>query len=268
MTEQFVLLVAGVLLTGGVGGFFAHYFQTRAWANQRETANRDLERSHAGSFYEELSSRLDRRLYRMKRLNWALRGVDGVEGRDRLESAVDAYDAVLAEWNESINSTFARCEIFFGVRVRSLLEDSVYEEFAAAGRVLDIAIGRVRAASGEPVAWPRLDTRLRRLGSAVYGMNLALLAHLRDNSIGRAAIAYETPDLPKLGRPFAEVGDDGANVDYVQRKLVESGEKLLVVDGIFGLETWLAITRFQGEHGLRRDGVVSDQTLRLLNSNV
>lgn len=145
VTEQFLLLVSGVLLTGGVGGLFAHYFQSRAWANQRETANRDQERRHALAFYEELSSLFDRRLYRMQRVNWALRSVQRDAGRARLDDAVDAYEDILAEWNESINSTLARCEIYFGTRVRSLLEDPVHEDFAAVGRVLDIAIGRVRA---------------------------------------------------------------------------------------------------------------------------
>lgn len=267
MTEQFVLLVAGVLLTGGVGGFFAHYFQLRSWENQRETTNRDLERSQAAAFYEEISSRFDRRLYRMKRVNWALRAVQRDAEPVRLDDAISAYDEILAEWNESINSTLARCEIYFGPRVRSLLENPVHEDFAAAGRVLDIAIGRVRAAGGEPVAWPRPDARLNRLGSTVYEMNLVFLAHLRDDAIGASATAYETPDVERSDRPVAEVGDSGTNVERLQRRLAENGENLSMIDGIFGLETWLALTRFQERHSLQRSGVVSDETLRLLELN-
>lgn len=203
----------------------------------------------------------------MKRVNWALRAVQGDTEHVRLDDAIGAYEESLAEWNEGINSTLARCEIYFGTRVRGLLEDTVYEDFAAAGRVLDIAIGRVRAAGGEPTAWPRPDARLHRLGSTVYGINLVLLAHLRDDAVGASAKTYETPDVQELDRPFAEVGDYGANVERVQRMLTTSGENLSMIDGIFGLETWLALTRFQEGHSLQRDGVASDETLRLLELN-
>lgn len=98
-------------------------------------------------------------------------------------------------------------------------------------------------------------------------MNLVLLAHLRDDAIGVLATTYETPDVPRFERPFAEVGDYGANVEQVQRMLTEKNEELSAIDGIFGLETWLALTRFQKDHSLRLDGVASDETLRLLELN-
>lgn len=264
MTEQFTLLVAGVLLTGGVGGLFAHYFQSRAWANQRATTNRDQKRGQAIAFYEELSSRLDRRLYRMKRVIWALRGHQQEGGRGRLDEAIDAYEDVLAEWNESINSTLARCEIYFGAEVRNVLENRIHEDFAAAGRVIDIAIGRVRAAGDTPTTWPRPDARMHRLGSVVYDMNLVLLARIRDDAIGASAASCEVSAVPESELPYAEVGGYGPNIEHVQRMLITHGEELSAIDGIFGLETWLALRRFQETHSLHADGTASDETMGLL----
>ncbi|WP_409254278.1 peptidoglycan-binding domain-containing protein [Bacillus sp. SCS-153A] len=56
-------------------------------------------------------------------------------------------------------------------------------------------------------------------------------------------------------------------VREIQTKLVRAGFPLprYGADGIFGLETEMAVMRFQRKYGLRVDGLVGEQTLGKLN---
>jgi peptidoglycan hydrolase-like protein with peptidoglycan-binding domain/chorismate mutase len=51
----------------------------------------------------------------------------------------------------------------------------------------------------------------------------------------------------------------GRDVSIVQRALRRAGYRI-PVDGLFGLETRIAVTRFQRKHGLEPDGMVGPQT--------
>ncbi|HWH33382.1 MAG TPA: peptidoglycan-binding protein [Egibacteraceae bacterium] len=64
--------------------------------------------------------------------------------------------------------------------------------------------------------------------------------------------------------PPIRLGDEGAPVSDLQRRLVRLGEQDLEVDGRFGPVTLEAVRRFQREHGLAADGVVGPETWRRL----
>lgn len=64
--------------------------------------------------------------------------------------------------------------------------------------------------------------------------------------------------------PPIRLGDEGAPVSDLQRRLVRLGAAGLEVDGRFGPTTLEALRRFQREHGLAADGVVGPETWRRL----
>jgi peptidoglycan hydrolase-like protein with peptidoglycan-binding domain len=82
MGDQVLLLVIGFGLTSMLGGALRWFFQTRSWSHQHRAQQRDDERVQALKAFEEVSSLLDRRLYRMQRVFWAATPIDGAFGRD------------------------------------------------------------------------------------------------------------------------------------------------------------------------------------------
>ena len=69
--DPIVLLVMGFLLTSVLGGGLAYLFQQRAWRHQYKIQRQDLHHQQALKTFEELSSLLDQRLYRMRLIFWA-----------------------------------------------------------------------------------------------------------------------------------------------------------------------------------------------------
>jgi hypothetical protein len=127
-----------------------------------------------------------------------------------LDEAIGHYREVRVDWNESVDRVFAFAEIYFGVGVRRILKDRVYEDFASAGRAVDLTITTIRNRDTSLVAIPRLDRKLARLASTVFGVDLALLSMIRDGTIGISAPgATEAVALEDQDRPFAEIGDSG-----------------------------------------------------------
>lgn len=62
----------------------------------------------------------------------------------------------------------------------------------------------------------------------------------------------------------AQLGDEGASVEILQRTLSDRGFYLGTTDGVFGPETEAAVIQFQMEAGLPTDGVVGSETEKAL----
>jgi hypothetical protein len=71
MGDQVFLLVIGFLLTSVAGGVLGLLFQERSWSHQHRAQQLDQQREQAIKVFEEVSSLLDRRLYRMRLVFWA-----------------------------------------------------------------------------------------------------------------------------------------------------------------------------------------------------
>ena len=106
-----VLLVTGFLLSGVAGGFLGYFFQQRAWAHQHEVQRADLQREQAQQTFEDLSTLMDRRLYRMRLVHSAARRQALSGGHaERLDRAVQDYRLVLRDWNDTLNRNLALIE--------------------------------------------------------------------------------------------------------------------------------------------------------------
>ena len=65
MGDQVLLLVIGFALTSVLGGALGYFFQTRSWAHQHRAQRRDQQHEQAMKVFQEVSSALDKRLYRI-----------------------------------------------------------------------------------------------------------------------------------------------------------------------------------------------------------
>jgi hypothetical protein len=188
LSEQLVTIVLGFALTTVVGGVLGAWFQRRTWDHQNERTLAELDRGHATQVCRELSQLMDKRLYRMRQLDWALSAKPLDESR--VQAKLMDYRTVLYEWNDSLNRNLAAAEIQFGGDVREQLERNIYEAFRAAGATLEASYKRLHADdrpdADEPVGGS-LERDLDQLREDIYDLGVAMLRRIRDGRVGRHA---------------------------------------------------------------------------------
>lgn len=260
MGQQLILLVIGFALTSVLGGLLGYWLQSRAWAHQYDVQRRDEERRQAVKTFEEVSLLLDRRLYRMRQLYWAARRKAQGTGDDAgLDSALDDYREVLAQWNDGLNRTLALTETSFGSPVRAMLS-GIYREFAVTGQGLEEIVKMARQAGDGRAEVPRFGYRVTRLSGHVYTLNVRMLGLLSEESVGRSAPRAPLPGVGRsAGKPGLEIGDEGGQVRRLQRALRRAGADV-DVDGLFRVKTWEALCSLQRSRGLGADGIAGAAT--------
>jgi hypothetical protein len=175
MTDQVLLLLLGFLLTSVIGGALGYYFQNRTWNHQFFVYRGVAEWETATRLFEEVSQLCDRRLYRMRRVVWALKG--GV--RDDLDDRLADYKEALFAYNDKINYHLAMVESYFGTALRNDLESDVFANFARLGNDLDHAL-----TSSDVVDLESLESGLDELSDELYSINVRMIHALQDGRIG------------------------------------------------------------------------------------
>jgi hypothetical protein len=202
---QVVLLLIGFALTTVVGGFLGFFFQARSAALQTLAHLAEAERTAALNLFEELSTLMDRRVYRMRQLCWQLQSQDGETARNEaamngaaIEAAMDAYRENVRDWNDRLNRNLAVAEIYFGGGIRKLLHDTIYTGFAEVGKQLEEAYrdDRTKAVGAEKA----LDV----LARAVYDLNVRMIRQVRDGRVGTF--------LPESGSRAARAAGTASNL--------------------------------------------------------
>lgn len=271
--DPLVLLVVGFLLTGVAGGTLAYTFQRRSWRHQYRAQRDDHQREQALKTFEEISTQLDRRLYRMRRVYWAAKArALTVSDNAALNAELEDYRDSMRTWNDNLNRTLALADTYFGEAARAHLEHTLYERYAAIGRELDRFVREVSARGEDPVPVRPIGGRLSGLGSEVYRFNIRLLRLLRDNQLGPSApqvpadTTTDTTADPAPVQRLVRFGDIGRDVRALQESLRRKGFTELTADGHFGVDTERALIGFQRSAGLDTDGIPGPDTRRALGS--
>jgi Putative peptidoglycan binding domain len=259
MADQVLLLVLGFVLTTVVGGVLGYYFQRRTWDSNR----RESERSAAAAVFDDISRRMDERLYRMRLVYWSLKAGED----DRIEAGMGEYRATLATWNDNLNRNLALAQRYFGRDVWAALNEVIYEEFATIGRHLE---GWYRhrsdedGVSAEKASLSVTGRRLRALGNDIFNLNRFMIEMIQRGTVG---LYLEPADDGKPQSWFGDlsVGARSTHVADWQRKLIRLGYGELEVDGWFGQATHAATAAFQTATGLEPDGIVGARTRRAMD---
>jgi hypothetical protein len=262
--DPLVLLVAGFVLTSGFGGLLAYLFQQRGWRHQYRASRDDHLREQSLKTFEEVSTLLDRRLYRMRLVYWAARRrARGGTRSSALDRELADYRSVLRLWNDNLNRNLAMVDTYFGQAARERLEFGLYEAYAAIGEELDEFVRDVSARDGEPVPVRPIGARLAELSDQVYQFNVMLLRALRDGHLGDNAPTAAPRARPQP--PLLRFGSKGEQVRQLQRALRDAGAADLAVDGGFGRDTEAALRQAQRSLGLAADGIAGPATRAALD---
>jgi hypothetical protein len=190
MTEL-VAIVVGFALTTVAGGWWAAHLQQRSWRNQNDVRLVEAERQRAAQVCRELSQLLDKRLYRMRRLYWAVQDLRSGTAESFLDRRLEDYDEVLYEWNDTLNLNLAWIGTYFGDAARDYL-DASYERFRAAGQRLEDAVTRAQEGIDVSAELDELNLefegrRADSLNQRNYRLVLAMNTQLREGLVGRNA---------------------------------------------------------------------------------
>jgi hypothetical protein len=183
VVSALVPLVVGFLLTTVAGGLLGVYLQRRSWSHQYNVQLAAAARDRAIALFEELSRLLDRRLYRMRRLYWTLRRERERPLSERGAKSLEAYDAVLFEWNDNINRNLALLERSFGSRMRKQLDDEIGATMRSVGVALENELKNPNASETD---LNEIGSRLARLGNLIYAYNVEMLALIQGGTFDAA----------------------------------------------------------------------------------
>jgi hypothetical protein len=168
--------------------YLGTWFQQRTWDHQNTRTLAEADRSHATEVCRELNQLMDKRLYRMRQLNWALTA----EAWDaaRVEACVADYRSVLYEWNDSLNRNLAAAEAQFGGALRERLERGIYEGFRAAGVKLEASYRHRRGPSSDAdeTSGELVARDLNRLRENIYDLALTMLRLIHEGHVGRQVL--------------------------------------------------------------------------------
>jgi hypothetical protein len=181
MQAQIVLLLLGFILTTVVGGLLGSYFQNRNWKHQNRVKLAESERIAATQIFEGISSLMDKRVYRMMQLNWKIRS-DATD-KDILEKQMEMYREVIYDWNDNLNRNLALTQSYFGTKVRSYLEGTIYEKFAAIGASLEKGYAE-RKKTGKADEFNKTTLGLTNLRNNIYRLNVQMISLIQKSEVG------------------------------------------------------------------------------------
>jgi hypothetical protein len=185
--NSLVPVIAGFLLTTVLGGILGTWLQQRSWDHQRRVALSEKELESANQVCQQISSLLDKRLYRMLRLYYALRYTTTGPPIEVAKGRLQEYDSVLFEWNDHLNLNLALVAAYFGQDARDWLQFKVYEPCQKVGAQLEALYRHVM--SGEPltVEMADIESGMTNMNEQIYRLGVHMMTQLRSGSVGRAA---------------------------------------------------------------------------------
>jgi hypothetical protein len=187
-------LVAFSVLLTVVGALLGAAYQQRNWRFQNFEQFRQQRLSQASKTVDGLSKLIDRRLYRQRRLLWAVRSGDQSE----LSEALQNYREILFEWMDSLGQIKAELWLSFDKYTAIRFEEEVHDRFAALGRQIEHVI-RTKSRS----LLVQEERRLNVLGRSSYEFVHQLLRRISQEDLsgltGRDHISFENWDNLSTG---------------------------------------------------------------------
>jgi hypothetical protein len=125
-------LVSFLLITL-VGAFLASNLQHRNWIRQQQISSREKLIAELKSIFVELDNLMSRRLYKTRRLLYALRRFE----ERKFDEALKAYNDTINDWNEKRNSFQIRLVRVVNVPLAQDFEHDLSRRFIRIGSQLE-----------------------------------------------------------------------------------------------------------------------------------
>lgn len=182
LTEKLVLAGVTFVLTSILGGALTALFQFSSWKRQQLLTREAELRKTRETIFSEVSRLMDRRLYRLKRLHWAL-----AKSAPERDAALADYRAVIFEWNDSINRILAMLQVYLSDEIRHELDNGIGRRFVELGAQVESML-KSRQAPSDAMAH-----EIEALAGGVYFLNVRMLGYFKLDPPKRAPPARNPP---------------------------------------------------------------------------
>lgn len=181
--NELALLLIGAFLTTLVGSYLTYFFQYTNWKHQYEADLIQAERKAATEFFNQVSSLMDKRLYRTKQVLWK---VKSKRGGKEIEKQMNYYREVVFEWNDNLNGNLVLTQRYFGASVKHDLEQ-IYSMFSPLGSALEtISLPRqiIQDSQYLTKALDEAEKKIVEIDKQVYRLNAKMMGLIKDGRIG------------------------------------------------------------------------------------
>jgi hypothetical protein len=178
---NFVFLVLSLSLAV-VGTVVGAWLQHRSWKHQQWEKLREDRTQAALATVERASQLIDRRLYRQRRLLWAVRRGLAAE----IEVEKDEYRSAVFQWMDNLGRTKAELWVSFDQWTAISFEDQLHDPFARNGARIERAL---RTRQGTRLS--EEERELNRLGRSSYEFMQQLLGRIQREEINGLVGRYE-----------------------------------------------------------------------------
>jgi len=186
--NSIVPIILGFALTTVVGGLLGTRLQQRLWDHQRSANLVDRELEKADEVCQRISRLMDKRLYRMLRLYYAMRNASTFDGSiDVINARLQDYDSLLYEWNDQLNLNLALIGTYFGYTARDWLHLEIYEAYQVVGVELEAFYQQIIHKKPVMIDTAEIELHLNSLNDQVYRLGIFMMTQLRGGHVGRAA---------------------------------------------------------------------------------
>jgi hypothetical protein len=167
-----VTVMLTFLLTGILATRLSQAWQTRNWVSQQRLADKEDQYRALEGIFDEVATLASKRQHKMVRLLSVITGEDDLLIRTRFAE----YDTALVEWNERLNTLYAKLTIHLRWRFTKRLEDEIHANFVWAGDILErITKRRLARLQIEPEELVSLLLRLNQLQGKIFALNRDIL---------------------------------------------------------------------------------------------
>lgn len=173
-SKELFLVVVGFVLTGVVGTILAALSQWINWRFQNAATRRQIEVEGATKLFEEISTLLDRRSYRVRQIIYGLRG----HTREECGKRMQEYRALLFEWNDRINRNLSMVQRYFGKEMREKLEFEIFAEFRSVGHSLET---EYKTDPPDRKKLQQIVERVNSLSAVIYSFDMMMLKTIEAN---------------------------------------------------------------------------------------
>lgn len=180
LSQRALLLFLGFFMTYYVGNWMAMSFQNRMWENQHKITLQESETQAASKVFEEVSGLVDKRIYRMTKLNWQL---EDNKDEGKVNEQMDKYRDVLYEWNDSFNKNRALIARYFGTDVGEYYSNDIHSAIKDTGKLLENYY-YTPARERKYDAGVEIDGRIWDLEGKAYEINIRMLELIQKQEVG------------------------------------------------------------------------------------
>lgn len=192
-------ILLSFILTGLITNWLVQSWQQRNWLHQQRFLGEEKEYEALKELWMKLAGLASRRLWRMRRLLYAIRSADDELVRTRLAD----YDSTLSEWNEQLSPMFAQLTLLARWALTKDLERQLQYIFVISGYKLETLV-KMRLAKGscDNRIANELEREFNSLSRRLFIFNrdtLRVVQHQRTKTYNGVELEFNKSNLEKFG---------------------------------------------------------------------